>query len=331
MLLVFVAALGLAAARDTANDARNAESNRTSPRVFVNTSIPFSVAPQPVPDTAEVALAKERFMKTFELIRDAIVAADASHLNLAHLENEIRNHIDHFEDHGDDDAGVPEPVKTTTTTSTTTTTTTTTTTERHVHEETTPAPTTTIAAPTELEFEDDPAFPDPFLEPEYFLPSVHVDPLLLSQLDMKLPANPFVQEMRPVGTNANGGTCYEMILLEPEIRHFRVGNPNLPPGGLSFPSHSSLLESLARPIQGRTRSGALSASQQIFPVGTPAVPDNRTDVSRASKTSRAHTLRSEDVPDTASAVSSAFRAAHPNGHPAIPSHFKSPQLVFGGR
>lgn len=260
-------------------------------------------------------------MKTFELIRDAIVAADASHLNLATLENEIRNHIDHFEDHGDDDAGVSEPVRTTTTT----------TTERHFHEETTPAP--TAAAPTEPEFDDDPAFPDPISEPEYFLPSVHVDPLLLSQLDMKLPLNSFVQEMRPVSTSPNGGTCYEMILLEPEIHHFRIGNPNLPPGSLSFPSHSSLLESLARPIQGRTSSGAslVPTSQQIFPVGTPAVPDNRTDASRATKTSRAHTLRSEDIPDTASAVSSAFRAAHPNGHPAIPSHFKSPQLVFGGR
>lgn len=327
---MFVAALGLATARDTADNANGAESNRTSPRVFVNTSIPFSVAPQPVPDTAEVALAKERFMKTFELIRDAIVAADAAQLNLAFLENEIRNHIDQIEDRGDDDAGFSEPVSSTTE-------------HIHVHDETTPAPTTTPPAPTTTSpepfapeiFDEPPVFPDPITEPEYFLPSVHVDPLLLNQLDMEFPPNPFVQEMRPIGTNGNGGTCYEMILLEPETEHFRLatGNPNLPPGSLSFPSHSSLLESLAKPIQGRIRSSAslLSTSQQILPVGTPAVPDNRTDTSRVTKTSRAHTLRSEDIPDTASAVSSAFRAAHPNGHPAIPSHFKSPQLFFGGR
>ena len=59
-------------------------------------------------------------------------------------------------------------------------------------------------------------FPDPILEPEYFLPSITPDFHLVNSLEPSLPPDPFIQSIQPLWTNRSGGTCYEIVLLEPE-------------------------------------------------------------------------------------------------------------------
>ncbi|XP_068222563.1 uncharacterized protein [Palaemon carinicauda] len=193
---------------------------RKSPRVFVNTSIPFSVAPQPVPDTLEVAHAKQTFMKTFQKIHDAVIAADTEHLNYTVLDDDLTNNLD-------DGATGSHAVEGRTS---------------FVNRGPTP-----FSHDVVIDEDGEPRlnlFPDPTFEPEYFLPSVHVDPVLLSQFKPSLPPNPFIQQIRPFTEPGQAGTCYEIILLEPEDAIFQfprasqvipVGTPALPSLGSRKP------------------------------------------------------------------------------------------------
>ncbi|XP_066959986.1 uncharacterized protein [Macrobrachium rosenbergii] len=189
---------------------------KKSPRVFVNTSVPFSVAPQPVKDTLEVAHAKQTFMKTFQRIHDAVIAADTEHLNYTVLEDDLTNTLD-------DGASGINAVQGRTST----------------FPNRGPAP--AIGGTFQSDDNNKPRFsifPDPVFEPEYFLPSVHVDPLLMGQFNPPLPPNPFIQQIRPFTEPGMAGTCYEIILLEPEDDIFQIPR-----------------------------------ASQIIPVGTPALPN----------------------------------------------------------
>ncbi|XP_064081531.1 uncharacterized protein LOC135198062 [Macrobrachium nipponense] len=231
---------------------------KKSPRVFVNTSVPFSVAPQPVRDTLEVAHAKQTFMKTFQRIHDAVIAADTEHLNYTVLEDDLTNTLD------DGASGIAAVEGRTST-----------------FANRGPAP--VIGRDFQPGVSSGPRFsifPDPVFEPEYFLPSVHVDPLLMSQFNPPLPPNPFIQQIRPFTQPGMAGTCYEIILLEPENEIFQISRGNSSfrsesTKSLNINTHSSLLDAISPAVEGRTRSNQISspASQIPIPVGTPALPN----------------------------------------------------------
>ncbi|XP_076032013.1 uncharacterized protein LOC143019922 [Oratosquilla oratoria] len=133
---------------------------------FVNTSVPFSVAPQPVQDTPEVAKAKQQFLTTFHLIQNAVESAmqreRAAKINSSVKEVDASTSVSQFS-----------------------------------------------------------VFPDPDLEPEYFMPSVHVESALLQSLDTPLPQYSYIEEFRElVGAGKPGQTCYEIVVLVPETDPF---------------------------------------------------------------------------------------------------------------
>ncbi|KAK7074715.1 hypothetical protein SK128_018102 [Halocaridina rubra] len=192
---------------------------KRSPRVFVNTSIPFSVAPQPVKDTIEVAHAKQQFMETFQKIHDAVVAADSEHLNFTLIEDDLNNNLDDQGDDNDNEESARQG--------------------RIFSHRGPPHPPPINSPPLLSNFS---IFPDPVLEPEYFLPSVHVDPVLINQLHPPLPNNPYIQQIRPISDPRMAGNCYEIILLEPEQELFQLaqqGSQLIPVGTPAFPGLGS--------------------------------------------------------------------------------------------
>lgn len=264
-----------------------------SSRVLVNTSVPFSVAPQPVKNTPEVALAREHFMLVFEKIKEAVLAADHEHFNVTSVGDNVKNDIHHhLHDHQ----------------------------HHHSHAETTTSHHSHSHHQTH--YHDDPLslftpkirmnfFPDPVTEPDYFLPSVQVDPQLMKQLYPPLPPDPYVQEMRLLGENDNGGMCYEFIILEPEPETHN-GDDDDSSASISSPEQSSSEESSTRPMEDSTSSkfvGLLVQGDTSALQASSAAP--------ASKSSRFQIHQAQDVHDTDSSATK-----------SVPAHFKVPVLSF---
>ncbi|XP_071549866.1 uncharacterized protein [Panulirus ornatus] len=246
-----------------------------SSRVFVNTSIPFSVAPQPVKYTPEVSLARKHFMLVFEKIREAVVAADHDHFNVTSIGSSVENDLHHHHHHHHHHRY-----------------------SHHRHDDslqlTTPEPQINI-------------YPDPVMEPDYFLPSVHVDPLLMEQLYPPLPPNPFVQEMRPLGEDDEGGMCYEFIILEPESENFHEDD-NGSPESSSEASHSQSVED------------PTPSDSEVPPVLSDTSASKPKSTAPVNKSSRAHVHQAQDVHDTDSSSTK-----------TVPPHFRVPVLSFLSR
>nr|XP_045607151.1 uncharacterized protein LOC123763890 [Procambarus clarkii] len=306
-----------------------------SARFVVNTSVPFSVAPQPVQDTPEVAMAREHFLRTFQRIQEALLAANSHHVDTSvfvdllkndfhdhshdhahdlsynhthdlsndhthdlsndhtheskshlddihdHVHNHAHDHLhdhahdhlhdihDHLHDHAHDHLNdhdhahdhlrdihdhlhdhIHDLIHGHL--------------HNHVHDLNLSLP---LFAPQPLRK----PFPDPELEPEYFLPSVKVDPLLLSRLHPSLPQDAFIQEFRALADDGFGGTCYEFVLLEPE-------NELDDPDAFQDQSYFRWLETILHPGQGQNETESPSRKEQdseiLITVGNEVIRSN---------------------------------------------------------
>ncbi|KAK3872058.1 hypothetical protein Pcinc_022848 [Petrolisthes cinctipes] len=191
----------------------------------VDTSFSYSVAPQPVQDTPEVAMARRQFLHIYNSIRDAITAAqhrhnattsshhhsNHHHRDREHKQSKPRQLYDHEHqihrdrEHEHDDSRLLYD-------------------HEYYHRQIVDSSSTTsrplfLPHPAAAAvMKNNSIFPNPKLEPEYFLPSIHLDPLLVQRLDPPLPLDAHVQQIRSLEFNNTRGTCYEIVLLEPQLK-----------------------------------------------------------------------------------------------------------------
>ncbi|KAK8726637.1 hypothetical protein OTU49_009966, partial [Cherax quadricarinatus] len=65
--------------------------------LLVNTSVPSSVAPQPMQDTPEVALLRQQFLHSFQRIKEAVLAAESNHFQRIQEEEGLSAGAHHFQ------------------------------------------------------------------------------------------------------------------------------------------------------------------------------------------------------------------------------------------
>lgn len=358
--------------RRRAEAAAAAAAGALSLRVPANTLVPFSVAPQPVQDTPEVALAKRHFMTVFNRIKAAVTAVAAGdNLHHHHMEPLLLSSGDdhgmpHSHHHHDNSHHLhdlseknahqlhdPQHIKNLLLHGHS---------HNHVHDHHEHSKHTDDGS--HLSPDDDPLFsviPDIDTEPEYFMPSVKVDPLLLSRLDPPLPPNSLIQEFRPLdsggfrGRSSDGGVCYDIVLLVPEedeeeeLQAIASGRTRLDDrprsdvlalkpvdlsskgANFSFHSPTAFLDSL--PHSGnRLKSQAVPKPpwQNIPAIGAPAfLAQNGTSRQQTGKPGRVEQhffLHHSDLKVTRKLPDSLAKSK--GIRRTLPQHFKTPQLSF---
>ncbi|CAL4073422.1 unnamed protein product, partial [Meganyctiphanes norvegica] len=309
-----------------------------------NLSVPFSVAPQPQPMTPAVAHARQQFLKTFALIEEAVKAADTAHQPLISARGDVNNNLDHSSNTiaGNNASAIMTATG-----------------PRHSNSPVALSRVGPIEQVNEIikEVFDERAhiFPDEETEPEYFLPKMKVDPRMLLNLDTPMPLNAWIQDITPMGIGANGGMCYEIVILEPEPM-FNLGKFRGRTGSSSQNIDSTIASAEKTPTEitglrassrSRANTDPISTSQPknsvfntlstqggglpiISPhvlVGTPVLSGL---AAGSAEHSNSQARSGSRIPDTHSAVLQAVATSLNSTTTArkIPPHFVVPQLPF---